>query len=74
MRNTGIMKAAAVLALLSASASACVGDDGAVSRAKQQCQAREISPGTAAYDKCVHEESEKIYINWGRDNQFMGLD
>ena len=73
MRPIATQKAAAVLALFSATA--CVlGEDGAVLRAKQQCQARELAPGSAAYDKCVHEESEKIYISWGRDRQFMGLD
>ena len=72
MKPTGTLKAAAILALFSATA--CVfGDDGAVQRAKQICQARDLAPGSVAYDKCVSEEAEKIYIAWGRDRQFLGL-
>ena len=45
-----------------------------VRRAKQLCQTRDHTAGTAAHEKCVHEESEKIYNGWGRDRQFLGLD
>ena len=73
MTTIGTLKAALVLAVLSVSA--CVfGDDAAMRQAKQQCQARDLAPETAAYDTCVHQISEEIYISWGRDRQFMGLD
>ena len=73
MTTIGTLKAALVLSVLSVSA--CVfGDDAAMRQAKQQCQARDLTPATAAYDACVHEISEEIYISWGRDRQFLGLD
>ncbi len=72
MRIHGTLKAALVLAVLSVAA--CTGDDAAMRQAKQQCQARDLTPASAAYDACVHQISEEIYVNWGRDRQFMGHD
>ena len=73
MRISGPLKAAFVLAALSVTA--CVfGDDAAMRQAKQQCQARDLAPASAAYDACVHRISEEIYISWGRDRQFLGGD
>ena len=43
------------------------GDDAAMRQAKQQCQARDLAPASAAYDACVHQISEEIYVSWGRD-------
>ena len=56
------------------SVAACADDDAAMRQAKQQCQARDLAPASAAYDACVHQISEEIYIGWGRDIQFMGGD
>ena len=72
MRITGTLKVALVLAVLSVAA--CAGDDAAMRQAKQQCQTRNLAPASAAYDACVHQISEEIYVSWGRDRQFMGLD
>ena len=73
MTANGTFKAALVLSALTASA--CVfGDDAPIRQAKQQCQARDLTPATTAYDTCVHKVSEEIYISWGRDRQFLGLD
>ena len=69
MRILGTLNAALVSALLSVAA--CTGDDAAMRQAKQQCQARDLAPATAAYDACVHQISEAIYVSWGRDRQNM---
>ncbi len=71
MRIIGTLKAALVLVILSVAACA---DDAAMRQAKQQCQARDLAPASAAYDACVHQISEEIYVSWGRDIQFMGGD
>ena len=71
MRIIGTLNAALVSAVLSVTACA---DDAAMRQAKQQCQARDLAPASAAYDACVHQISEALYVSWGRDRQFMGLD
>ncbi len=59
-----------VLVLASFLVAACTfGDDAAMRQAKQQCQARDLAPASAAYDACVHQISEAIYIRWGRDRR-----
>ncbi len=73
MRIIGTLKAALVSAVLSVAA-CTFDDDAAMQQAKQQCQARDLAPATAAYDACVHPISEEIYVSWGRDIQFMGGD
>ncbi len=73
MRIIGTLNAALVSAVLSVAA-CTFGDDAAMQQAKQQCQARDLAPASAAYDACVHQISEEIYVSWGRDRQFMGLD
>ncbi len=70
MRILGTLKATLVSVLFSVAA--CTGDDAAMRQAKQQCQARDLAPASAAYDACVHQISEEIYVSWGRDIQFMG--
>ncbi len=73
LRILGTLKSALVLAIFFVAA--CIfGDDAAMRQAKQQCQARDLAPASAAYDACVHQISEEIYVSWGRDRQFMGLD
>ena len=67
------LKSALVLAILFVTA-CTFGDDAAMRQAKQQCQARDLAPASAAYDACVHQISEEIYVSWGRDIQFMGGD
>ena len=63
------------LVLVNLFVTACTfGDDAAMRQAKQQCQARDLAPASAAYDACVHQISEEIYVSWGRDIQFMGGD
>ena len=58
----------AVLALAVFFVAACAsGDDAATRQAKQQCQTRGLAPASAAYEACVHQISEAIYISWGRD-------
>ncbi len=63
MRILGTLNAALVSALLSVAA---CGDDAAFRQAKQQCQARDLAPATAAYEACVHQISEALYVSWGR--------
>ncbi|MCZ6860902.1 MAG: hypothetical protein O7I42_11625, partial [Alphaproteobacteria bacterium] len=71
LRNLGTLKAALVLAILFVAACTS-GDNAATRQAKQQCQARGLDPASAAYDACVFQISEEIYISWGRDIQVMG--
>ena len=73
MRIIGTLKAALVSAVVSVAA-CTFGDDATMQQAKQQCQARDLTPASAAYDACVHQISEEIYVSWGRDRQFMGHD
>ncbi len=68
MRILGTLNAALVSALLSVAA---CGDDAAMRQAKQQCQAHGLDAASAAYDACVHQISEAIYVSWGRDIQVM---
>ncbi len=66
LRILGTLKAALVSAVFFVAA--CVsGDDAAMRQAKQQCQARDLAPASAAYYACVHQISEAIYVSWGRD-------
>ncbi len=62
----GTLKAVLVLAVLFVAA-CTFGDDAAMRQAKQQCQARGLDAESAAYDACVHQISEAIYVSWGRD-------
>ena len=48
------------------------GDDGAVRQAKQECRALGHAAATAAFDTCVAQVAERIYISWGRDLQISG--
>ncbi len=73
LRILGTLKSALVLATFFVAA-CTFGDDAAMRQAKQQCQARDLAPASAAYDACVHQISEEIYVSWGRDIQFMGGD
>jgi hypothetical protein len=73
MGIVGTLKAALVLAVLSGAACTS-GNDAAMRQAMQQCQVRGFLRTSAAYEACVHQISEKIYVSWGRDRQFMGLD
>ncbi len=66
MRIIGTLKAALVSAILSVAACTS-GDDAATRQAKQQCQARGLDAASAAYEACVNQQSEAIYIRWGRD-------
>ena len=60
----GTLKAALVLALLSVAA--CTRDVAVMREVKQQCQARGLDTTSAAYDACVHEVSEALFVGWGR--------
>ncbi len=71
MKKFGTLKAALVSAILSVTACTS-GDDVAMRQAKQQCQARGLDAASAAYDACVHQISEAIYVSWGRDIQRLG--
>ncbi len=66
MRTIGTLNAALVSTLLSVAA--CTSDEAAMRQAKQQCQARDLAPASAAYDACVHQISGKISGSWGRDS------
>ncbi len=66
LRILGTLKAALVLAVFFVAACTS-GDDAAMRQAKQQCQARGLDAASAAYDACVHQISEAIYVSWGRD-------
>ena len=63
------MKAALVPAGLFVAACTS-GDDVATRQAKQQCQARGLDPASAAYEACVTQVSDAIYVSWGRDRYF----
>ena len=67
MRFIGTLKAALVLAIFFVTA-CTFGDDAAMRQAKQQCQARDLAPASAAYDACVHQIFEAISVSWGRDS------
>ncbi len=66
MRILGTLKAALVLAVLFVAACTS-GDDAAMRQAKQQCQARGLDPASAAYEACVKQVSDAIYVRWGRN-------
>ncbi len=65
------LKSALVLAVFFVAACSS-GDDAAMRQAIQQCQARGLDAASAAYDACVHQISEAIYVSWGRDIPSQG--
>lgn len=59
----------AVIPLLVA---ACAGNPAATRQAEQQCRTQGVTPGSAAFESCIHDVTEKIYISWGRDRLSRG--
>lgn len=51
---------------------ACAGNPAVVGNAEQQCQARGLTPGTAAFEGCVDRAVDTTYKGWGRDHLNKG--